>query len=65
MQENIGENRKVLKIRQKAIEFVAIHPRLVMFGLSLAILSAVAIGFAAVTDPSHLVYAKGRIPTGI
>jgi hypothetical protein len=48
-------------LREKASGFAGIHSMLVGFGLSIAIVTALAIGFAALTDPSHLVHAVLRV----
>jgi hypothetical protein len=52
-----------MNLKQKLINAVATHPRLVTFGISFGIATALAIGLAVATSGSggdHLAYAIGK-----
>jgi hypothetical protein len=51
-------------LREKASSFTAMHSRLVAFGISAAIVTGLMVGLAALTDSSHMAYARKCIGDG-
>jgi hypothetical protein len=48
-----------LRVRTNVLE--APHPTLVAYGISVVIVTGLAVGFAALSDPSHMAHAMKRI----
>jgi hypothetical protein len=61
MNNNITKIVKTIGLRVRTNVLVAPHPTLVAFGISVVIVTGLAVGIAALSDPGHMAHAMKRI----